>query len=146
MAVENERFERGFAALCKANEKGLNELMRSMDAVAPDLARFVIEFAYGNIYTRPGLLPNQRELCIVAALTALDNRERQLRDHIQAAFNSGCTSQEDIEAILMMAVYAAFPLQSTEWRSHVSYCFLSNAGSTKKSQSTGSLTCSIKMR
>lgn len=107
--MENERFQRGFAALQKANEKGLNELIRSMDAVAPELARFVIEFAYGDIYTRPGLRPNQRELCIVAALTALGNRERQLRDHIEAALNSGCTRQEVTEAILMMAVYAGFP-------------------------------------
>jgi 4-carboxymuconolactone decarboxylase len=109
MAMENERFERGLAALRKANKKGLDDLVRSMDAVAPDLARFVIEFAYGDVYTRPGLLPDQRELCIVAALTALGNRERQLRDHIQAALNSGCTPQEVTEVILMMAVYAGFP-------------------------------------
>jgi 4-carboxymuconolactone decarboxylase len=107
--MENERFERGLAALRKANEKGLAELVQSMDAVAPDLARFVIEFAYGDIYTRPGLLPKQRELCIIATLTALGNRERQLRDHIQAALNSGCTPQEVTEVILMMAVYAGFP-------------------------------------
>ncbi len=107
--MENERFERGLAALRKANKKGLDDLVRSMDAVAPDLARFVIEFAYGDVYTRPGLLPDQRELCIVAALTALGNRERQLRDHIQAALNSGCTPQEVTEVILMMAVYAGFP-------------------------------------
>jgi 4-carboxymuconolactone decarboxylase len=80
-----------------------------MDAVAPDLARFIIEFASGDIYTRPGLLPNQRELCIIATLTALGNRERQLRDHIQAAFNCGCTPQEVTEVIMMMAVYAGFP-------------------------------------
>ena len=109
MAMENERFERGLAALRKANKKGLDDLVRSMDAVAPDLARFVIEFAYGDVYTRPGLLPDQRELCIVAALTALGNRERQLRDHIQAALNSGCTPKEVTEVILMMAVYAGFP-------------------------------------
>jgi 4-carboxymuconolactone decarboxylase len=45
----------------------------------------------------------------VATLTALGNRERQLRDHIQAALNSGCTPQELTETILMMAVYAGFP-------------------------------------
>jgi 4-carboxymuconolactone decarboxylase len=81
-----------------------------MDAVAPDLARYVIEFAYGDIYTRPGLHTKQRELCIVAALTALGNREDQLRDHIQAALNIGCTQQELVETILMMAVYAGFPV------------------------------------
>jgi 4-carboxymuconolactone decarboxylase len=86
--MEKERYERGIAALRKANEEGLDELIKSTK-IAPDLARYVIEFAYGDIYTRPGLLPKQRELCIVATLTALGNRERQLRDHIQAALNSG---------------------------------------------------------
>lgn len=109
MAMENERFERGVAALRKANEEGLDDLIRSMDTIAPDLARYVIEFAYGDIYTRPGLLPKQRELCIVASLTALGNRERQLRDHVKAALNSGCTPRELTETILMMAVYAGFP-------------------------------------
>jgi 4-carboxymuconolactone decarboxylase len=106
--MEKERYERGIAALRKANEEGLNELIKSTK-IAPDLARYVIEFAYGDIYTRPGLLLKQRELCIVAALTALGSRERQLRDHIQAALNTGGTPQELIETILMMAVYAGFP-------------------------------------
>lgn len=107
--MEKERYERGIAALRKANEEGIKELIKSTNAIAPDLARYVIEFAYGDIYTRPGLLPKQRELCIVAALTALGSRERQLRDHIQAALNTGGTPREVIETILMMAVYAGFP-------------------------------------
>jgi 4-carboxymuconolactone decarboxylase len=109
ITMENERYDRGLAALRRANEEGMDELIRSTDAIAPDLARYVIEFAYGDIYSRPGLLPKQRELCIVATLTALGNRERQLRDHIKAALNSGCTPRELTETILMMAVYAGFP-------------------------------------
>jgi 4-carboxymuconolactone decarboxylase len=108
--MENERYKRGIEALRSVNEEGITNLIRSMDAVAPDLARYVIEFAYGDIYTRPGLPAKQRELCIVAALTALGNREDQLRDHIRAALNIGCTRQELVETILMMAVYAGFPV------------------------------------
>jgi 4-carboxymuconolactone decarboxylase len=108
--MENQRFKRGIEALRKVNEDGINNLIRSMDAIAPDLARYVIEFAYGDVYTRPGLHAKQRELCIVAALTALGNREEQLRDHIQAALNVGCTREELVETILMMAVYAGFPV------------------------------------
>jgi 4-carboxymuconolactone decarboxylase len=77
--------------------------MRRLDAIAPDLALYNRICIRGCLYGAR-LLPNQRELCIIAALTALGNRERQLRDHIHAAFNSGCTPQEVIEAILMMAV------------------------------------------
>ena len=108
--MENQRYNRGIEALRKVNEKGITNLIQSMDAVAPDLARYVIEFAYGDIYTRPGLQTKQRELCIVAALTALGNRDDQLRDHIEAALNTGCAQQELVETILMMAVYAGFPV------------------------------------
>jgi len=87
--MENERFERGLAALRKANEKGLADLVQSMDAVAPDLARFVIEFAYGDIYTRPGLLPNSanyalsllsRHLAIGSVNFAITFRQRLTAD------------------------------------------------------------------
>jgi len=108
--MENERYKRGIEALRRVNGEGITNLIRSLDAVAPDLTRYVIEFAYGDIYTRPGLSAKQRELCIVAALTALGNREDQLRDHIRAALNIGCTRQELVETILMMAVYAGFPV------------------------------------
>jgi 4-carboxymuconolactone decarboxylase len=108
--MENQRYKRGIEALRRVNDEGITSLIRSMEAVAPDLASYVIEFAYGDIYTRPGLLAKQRELCIVAALTALGNREDQLRDHIQAALNIGCTREELVETILMMAVYAGFPV------------------------------------
>jgi len=109
ISLEDQRYKRGIEALRKVNEEGITNLIQSMDAVAPDLARYVIEFAYGDVYIRPGLRAKQRELCIVAALTALGNREDQLRDHIQAALNIGCTRQELVETILMMAVYAGFP-------------------------------------
>ena len=108
--MENERYRRGIEALRRVNEEGITNLIQSMEAIAPDLARYVIEFAYGDVYTCPGLQAKQRELCIVAALTALGNREDQLRDHIQAALNTGCTRQELVETILMMAVYAGFPV------------------------------------
>ncbi len=108
--MEDERYQRGAATLNKVNRKGMEELIQSLEPIAPDLARYVVEFAYGDVYTRKGLTAQQRELCIVAALTALGNTERQLLDHIEAARNVGCTSQEIVETILMMAVYAGFPV------------------------------------
>jgi len=108
--MENQRYKRGIEALRRVNEEGIADLIRSLDPVAPDLVRYVIEFAYGDVYTRPGLQSRQRELCIIAALTALGSRDDQLRDHIHAALNVGCTRQELVETILMMAVYAGFPV------------------------------------
>ncbi len=110
VAMENERYQRGAAALNKVNPEGMENLIQSLESIAPDLARYVIEFAYGDVYTRTGLTSQQRELCIIAALTALGDRESQLHDHIEAARNVGCSPKEIVETILMMAVYAGFPV------------------------------------
>ena len=109
VAMENERYQRGAAILSKVNPQGMEKLVRSLEPIAPDLARYVIEFAYGDVYARTGLNPQQRELCIIAALTALGDNEGQLLDHLEAARNVGCTTEEIIETILMMTVYAGFP-------------------------------------
>ncbi len=110
VAMENERYRRGAAKLKEVNPAGMEKLIQNLEPIAPDLARYVVEFAYGDVYAREGLTAQQRELCIVAALTALGNTEQQLRDHIAAARNVGCTAQEITETILMMAVYAGFPV------------------------------------
>jgi 4-carboxymuconolactone decarboxylase len=73
------------------------------------LGRYIIEFAFGDIYARPGLDLKLREIATVAALTALGNAQPQLKVHIHGALNVGCTREEVVEVILQMAVYAGFP-------------------------------------
>jgi len=107
--MKSQRYQRGFKKLEEVNKKGIDDLIQLMDDLAPDLATYVIEFAYGDVYTRPGLDPRQRELCIISAITALGGKEQQLKDHIQAAVNVGCTKAEIVETLIMMAVYAGFP-------------------------------------
>ena len=80
-----------------------------MKDVAPDLARYVIEFPFGDVYSRPGLDLKSREIATVAALTALGNAAPQLKVHIHGALNVGCSREEIVEIIIQMAVYAGFP-------------------------------------
>lgn len=69
----------------------------------------MIEFAFGDIYSRSGLDLKAREIATVASLTALGNAQPQLKVHIHGALNVGCTRIEIVEVILQMAVYAGFP-------------------------------------
>ena len=62
--------------------------------VAPDLVRFAIEFAFGEVLSRPGLDLRTRELCTVAALSGLGHAEPQLKWHIDAALHVGATDGE----------------------------------------------------
>lgn len=77
--------------------------------IAPDLARYAVEFAYGDLYTRPGLTLAQRQLATVAALAALGNAAPQLRFHIAGALNVGCTRREVVEVLMHAMVYAGAP-------------------------------------
>jgi 4-carboxymuconolactone decarboxylase len=73
-----------------------------------DLLGFADEVVFGRVYSRPGLTPQQRSLCTVAALTALGH-SAQLRAHIGGALHVGVTEDEIVEVITQMAMYAGFP-------------------------------------
>jgi 4-carboxymuconolactone decarboxylase len=107
--MENERFNRGWEKLKEIDGKAGENVIESLRDIAPDFARLLIEFPFGDIYSRPGLDLKSRELAVVAALTALGNARPQLIVHIHGALNVGCSKQEIIEVIMQMAVYAGFP-------------------------------------
>ncbi len=91
------------------DEKAGERVLQSLRDIAPDFARYLIEFPFGDIYCRPGLDLKSREIAVVAALTALGNAAPQLKVHINRSLNVGCTREEVIEVIMQMAVYAGFP-------------------------------------
>lgn len=107
--MNNERYLRGLEKLQEIDGQAGEKVVESLRDIAPDFARLLIEFPFGDIYSRPGLDLKSRELATVAALTALGNAEPQLRVHIHAALNVGCTAEEVTEVIMQMAVYAGFP-------------------------------------
>ncbi len=108
MNIEN-RYERGLAKLQEIDGEAGERVLASLDGIAPDFARYLIEFPFGDIYSRPGLDLKSREIAVVAALTALGNSAPQLKVHIQGAINVGVTRAEVVETIMQMAVYAGFP-------------------------------------
>jgi 4-carboxymuconolactone decarboxylase len=105
----SERYARGLAVLDRLDREQGARILATLDEVAPDFAELLVEFAFGDICARPGLDLKTRELATVAALTALGTAPAQLRVHIHAALNVGCSKTEVTEAIIQMAVYAGFP-------------------------------------
>lgn len=106
---DGNRYERGLAKLIELHGDTGRDLVASLQDIAPDLARYVAEFAFGDIHCRPGLDIKSREIATIAALTAMGTAGTQLRAHIHAALNVGCTEREVVEVIMQMAVYAGFP-------------------------------------
>ena len=104
-----DRYNKGLKNLEKIHPEASKALIESLKDIAPDLGRFVVEFAYGDVYERGGLDLKSRQIATVAALTAIGDTKPELKDHIKGALNVGCNRQEIIEVIIQMAVYAGFP-------------------------------------
>ena len=107
--MDNERYQRGWEKLKEVDGLAGENVINGLRDIAPDFARLLIEFPFGDIYSRPGLDLKTRELIVVAALTAMGNAAPQLKVHLHGARNVGCSEQEIVEAIMQMAVYAGFP-------------------------------------
>jgi len=105
----DERFERGAATLKRIDGEGGDKVVAALADIAPDFARYLLEFPFGDIYSRPGLDLRAREIATIAALAAMGNAAPQLKVHIQAGLNVGLTRAEIVEIVMQMAVYAGFP-------------------------------------
>jgi 4-carboxymuconolactone decarboxylase len=106
---DGERFRSGWERLLEVDGESGERVVESLQDVAPDLSRYVVEFAYGDIYRRPALDLRRRELVTISALTALGGAERQLEVHINAALNVGLSAAEVVEALLQCVPYVGFP-------------------------------------
>ncbi len=105
----DSRRQRGERTLAQITGDEGRQVVDSLGRIAPDLGDWIIDFSYGDVFSRPGVSLRIRELATVAALTALGNAQPQLRVHIDGALNVGCTAEEIVEIIMQMAVYAGFP-------------------------------------
>ena len=73
-----------------------------------DFQRFIVEVAWGSVWTRPQLDLKTRHLLTIAMLAAL-GKENELAMHIRATRNTGVSAEEVREALLQVAVYGGVP-------------------------------------
>lgn len=106
---DNTRYQRGLEKLNEIDGEAGQRVIDALAPIAPDFARYLIEFPFGDIYSRPQLDLKSREIATVAALTALGNATPQLKVHVHGALNVGCSRDEIVELMMQMAVYAGFP-------------------------------------
>jgi 4-carboxymuconolactone decarboxylase len=107
--AHESRLERGTRALSEIDGEAGERVVSALADIAPDFARYLLEFPFGDIYSRPGLDLRAREIATIAALTAIGNATPQLKVHIEAGLNVGLSREEITEIIMQMSVYAGFP-------------------------------------
>ena len=103
------RYETGLRVLSEVDGAAGEKVVASLAGIAPEFARYLIEFPFGDIYARPGLGLREREIATIAALAAMGNARPQLKVHIAAGLNVGLSREEIVEILIQMAVYAGFP-------------------------------------
>tara|TARA_Y100001933_G_scaffold218027_1_gene225967 strand:- start:10459 stop:10926 length:468 start_codon:yes stop_codon:yes gene_type:complete len=109
-STKTQRFERGWKKLKEIDGEAGEKVIESLKGVSPDLAKYTIEYPFGDVYSRETTLDNRtKEIAVVAALAAMGNAQPQLKVHINAALNVGVTQEEISEVMILMSVYAGFP-------------------------------------
>ncbi|MBD5166619.1 MAG: carboxymuconolactone decarboxylase family protein [Helicobacter sp.] len=102
------RLDRGLAQLQAIDGEAGQKVIDSLANIAPDLGKFIIEFAFGDIYTRGELNLQERELITLSSLLTAGGCEPQLTVHIHAALNVGIAPQKVIETFMQCIPYVGF--------------------------------------
>lgn len=106
---ERERYDRGMTV--RRAVLGDAHVERTLTRRTPfneEFQELITRYAWGEIWTRPGLARHTRSLLTIALMVAL-NRSDEFRLHVRAAFNNGVTRDEIKEVILHCAIYAGVP-------------------------------------
>lgn len=107
--MNKTRFERGMALLEQIDGHAGEEVVARLERICPDMGKRMVEFAFGDIYSRPGMNLRDREIATIAALTAMGTATPQLKVHVHGGLNVGLSKEEVLEIMMQMAVYAGFP-------------------------------------
>ena len=105
---KSERYTRGWSKLQEIDGEAGENVVNSLENISPDLARFIIEYSFGDVYCLNSLDNKSKEIAAVSSLIA-QGATPQLKVHLNGALNIGCTITEVKEIILQMSVYTGFP-------------------------------------
>ncbi|HST09830.1 MAG TPA: 4-carboxymuconolactone decarboxylase [Terriglobales bacterium] len=106
---DRERYDKGMEVRrAVLGDDHVNRSLQNLDDFNREFQDLITRYAWGEIWTRPGLTRRSRSLIVIATMVAL-NRPEELRLHIRAAFNNGVTRDEIKEVLLQSAIYCGVP-------------------------------------
>ncbi|PKU24158.1 4-carboxymuconolactone decarboxylase [Telmatospirillum siberiense] len=86
----------------------VDRALRQRTAFSEDFQDLITRYAWGEIWTRPGLPRHTRSLLTLSMMVAL-NRDAEFQLHVRAAANNGVTRDEIKEVLLQTAIYCGVP-------------------------------------
>lgn len=107
--METNRFTQGLEKLNEVDGEAGEKVIAALHDIAPDLGRYIIEFAFGDIYCRPELSLQEREIVTITSLLTTGGCEPQLDVHIHGSLNVGIPPKKIIEIFIQCIPYVGFP-------------------------------------
>ena len=106
---ERERHEAGMLVRRSVlGDEHVNRVERVKNDFDAEFQDLITRYAWGEIWTRPGLSRHSRSLLTIGLMVAL-NRGEELRLHLRAAANNGVTEEEIREVLMHCAIYCGVP-------------------------------------
>ena len=110
---ERERHDNGMKVRrAVLGDAHVDRTLKRRDAFNGEFQELITRYAWGEIWTRPGLPRHTRSLLTVAMMVAL-NRTDEFKLHVRAAFNNGVTRDDIKEVLLQTAIYCGVPAANT---------------------------------
>ena len=113
---ESERFNAGMKVRRRVlGDAHVDRALASRDELTSEFQDLLTRYAWGEIWTRPGLDERTRRLLVLAMLVAL-GRDAELKMHLNAALDSGMSAEDVKEVFLQAAVYCGLPAANNAFR------------------------------
>jgi 4-carboxymuconolactone decarboxylase len=110
---ERQRYEQGMKVRRDVlGDAHVNASLKNRNEFNEAFQDLTTRYAWGEIWTRPGLPRQTRSMLTLAMMVAL-NRPEELRMHLRAALNNGVTREEIQEVLLQTAIYCGMPAANT---------------------------------
>jgi 4-carboxymuconolactone decarboxylase len=110
---ERKRYDQGLKVRRQVlGDAHVDKALKSRTKLTEEFQDFLTRYAWGEVWTRPGLPKETRSLITLAMLVAL-NRSDEFRMHVRAALNNGVSQEQIREVLLQSAIYCGLPAANT---------------------------------
>jgi 4-carboxymuconolactone decarboxylase len=113
---ERERYEQGLSTRrAVLGDAHVDRAVKTSNDFNREFQELITRYAWGEVWTRPGLARHERSLITLAMMVAL-GREEEFRLHLRGSFRNGVTREEIREVLLQAAIYCGVPAANSAFR------------------------------
>lgn len=114
--TDGERYDQGMAVRrAVLSDAHVDAAIAATTPVTADFQDLITRYAWGDVWSRPGLEKRMRSVAVISSLIAHGHHE-ELAMHLRAALRNGLTRDEIVEVILQSAIYSGVPAANTAFR------------------------------